>query len=201
MKRRRRVVSVVLLALLLLYGWWLLTRTPHPQATIGHFGENKFLCVRPGQLIRLSFSEPLPSGIVEAQKELNKEWRGSVQYANPEAAAETRYWGSLYGLEWQIISDREILIRVPENQYGPLLVKYPTPHTPTVERRFEFMLFITGDSDVDRIIQSQEPLPADGEVPSKGNVAIYYKEPSLWQRLRFWLYIEAVWRRGWQIRL
>jgi hypothetical protein len=46
MKRKRWLgYLVIIISLIAISGWWLLTYTPPPTATIGYFGENKFLCV------------------------------------------------------------------------------------------------------------------------------------------------------------
>lgn len=199
MKRPRRVIYLVLVSISILIAWWLLVRTPHPQATIVN---NKFLCVKPGQLIRLTFSKPLPSGTDEVQQEMKRDFQDALVYLNPNYASELQYWGSLGILgEWQPVSEKEVVIQIPpKGLYGPLPIKYPFPKNNSAGH-FELMIFIEGDPDVDRVIQIREPLPADGKVPSKGNVIVYYKEPSLLDRLRFWLYCEAVLKRGWQIRL
>lgn len=198
MRARHRVLCLVSVGVLIFTTWWLIVRTPHPQATIGHFGNHKFLCVKPGQIIRLTFSKPLPSGADEVRKEMRQKWQDAVIYINPEYASELQYWGSLEVFdEWQIVSEKEIVIRIPpDGLYGPVEIKYPSPKNNSAGQ-FALMLFIEGDPDVDRILQFREPLPADGKVPSEGDVSVYYKEPSLLDRLRFWWYIETVWRRGW----
>ncbi|MEM0338028.1 MAG: hypothetical protein QW683_08945 [Candidatus Caldarchaeum sp.] len=196
MKQTRRLLYLVLASLAILIAWWLIVRTPHPQATIGHFGNHKFLCVKPGQLLRLTFSKPLPSGVDEVRKEMYRKSPGAVFYINPEYAAELQYWGSLGVLgEWQIVSEKEIIVQIPpDGLYGPVEIEYPSPKNNSAGQ-FKLMLFIEGDPDVDRILQFRESLPADGKVPSEGDVSVYYKEPSLLDRLRFWLYI--AWKQYW----
>ncbi|MFN4034246.1 MAG: hypothetical protein ACK4ME_11640 [Fimbriimonadales bacterium] len=197
MRKRRWLLSIAVVSVGLVVSLWLLVRTPSPSATIGYFGDNKFLCVRPGQIVRLRFSEPLPTGI----DEFLEKWKGVIVWTNPESAAETRYWGGFMWFEWWLVSEKEVMFRVPEGQFGPLPIKFPHPNKTKDGKKFEFMLFIMGDKDLDRMIHRQEPLPRDGSIPSKGNVKVYYEEPSVWHRLRFWLHYEAVWKRGWQIGL
>lgn len=169
---------------------WLLVRTPPPTATIGYFGNNKFLCVRPGQLICLRFSKPLPTGI--------DEWYHKVPFkenliAKPEYAASCQYWSGFGLFETNgLLTDKkevtEVLFQVPTGLYGPFPIEYPSPNKTKGREKFRFMLFITGDPELDKLIHRQEPLPPDQKVPSEGNVGVYYKEPSLWQRIRFALH-------------
>ena len=196
MERRRRLGSLVFaICLTLVAGWWLLIRTPPPTATIGYFGENKFLCVRPGQLIILRFSKPLPSGSKEYRKELQK--MGLEDYAegtNPEIVAESQYWGGVGTSSWWYISEFEIMYRVPTGVHGIHPLFFPAPKQFSGEN-FELMLFVIGDKDLDGIIQQQTPLPPDGKVPSTGTVKVYYREVSHWMRLRFWLH-QKFWEYG-----
>jgi hypothetical protein len=197
MKRKRWLgYLVIIISLIAISGWWLLTYTPPPTATIGYFGENKFLCVRPGQLIRLRFSKPLPSGWEEWQKEMQQKGLGDyVKGTHPETVAEAVYWHSIGAFEWWYVSEREIVYRVPTGIYAIYPVYFPSPRKLKSGEKFELMLFIMGDKDLDGLIQRQEPLPPNGKVPSKGTVEIYYSEPSLWVHFRFWLH-QKFWEYG-----
>jgi len=186
----------IIISLITISSWWLLTYIPPPTATIGYFGENKFLCVRPGQLIRLRFSKPLPSGIEEWQKDMQQKGLGDyVEGTRPETVAESVYWGGIGAFEWWHVSEREIVYRVPTGIYAIYPIDFPFPKKLKSGEKFELMLFIMGDRDLDGIIQRQEPLPPDGKVPAKGTVEIYYSEPSLWVRFRFWLH-QKFWEYG-----
>jgi len=197
MERRRRLGSLVFaICLTLVAGWWLLTRNPPPTATVGYFGENKFLCVRAGQLITLRFSKPLPSGSKEYREELQKKGLGDyAEGTNPEIVAESQYWGGIGSSEWWYVSETEIMYRVPTGIYGIYPIVFPFPKQIPSGGNFEVMLFILGDKDLDVMIQRQEPLPLDGKVPSKGTVEVYYSEPSPWKRLWFWLH-QKFWEYG-----
>lgn len=196
--RRKRWLGYLAVTWILAFcgGWWLLVRQPPLTATIGYFGENKFLCARPGQLICLRFSKPLPSGIEEWWRDMQKEgFADNIVSFHPEAVAEGVYWGGLGTSSWWYVSEHEIMLEVPTGIYGIVPITFPLPRKLKSGEKFELMLFIMGDKDLDVIIQRQEPLPPNGKVPSKGTVEIYYCEPSLWLRLRFWLH-QNFWEYG-----
>jgi len=195
MRRKRLFIYLlILLSLLCTTFWWFLVRTPPPTATIGYFGDNPFLCVKPAQLVRLRFSKPLPTGI----DEFYKEWGKSIATSDPEAAAQTRYWADFHSPFWlpsKGATTEEVVFQVPEGIYAIFPIKYPYPKPTKGGERFELMLFIMGDKDLDRLIYRQEPLPRSGKIPCKGNVEVYYEEPSLWIRIRFWLH-QKFWEYG-----
>lgn len=192
MRNRKWLLSVALTIIALFtMVVWLLVRTPSPTATIGYFGNNRFLCVRPGQLICLRFSKPLPTGIDEWYHKLT--FKGGITIAKPEYAASCQYWNGFdfFGTNGQLADEKEVtevLYQIPTGLYGPDPIVYPLPNKTKGMEKFRFMLFIMGDPDLDRLIHRQEPLPPDQKVPSEGNVEVYYKEPSLWQRIKFALH-------------
>jgi len=186
---------------LLLIGGWLLFRTPPSSATIGYFGTNPFLCVRPGQLICLRFSKPLPTGVQEVRQHIEKvASKGALSFLHPDNAARGMYWGGVLNISeadqaW-IASERVVVLRVGGGIYGLQRLRYPSPRKTKQDDWFEFDVFIVGDSDWDRIIHRQEQLPPDGKIPFvEGNVEVYCVEPSLWMRFRFWLHQELMRRR------
>ena len=190
MRHKRLRISILLIGLLVVVlSGWLLIRTPAPTATIGYFGENRFLCVRPGQLICLRFSKPLPSGIEEWRRYLKQMGADDavVDY-NPEAIAAGQYWAGLGTSDWWYVSEKEFFFFKQKTAYEIYPIEFPSPKKLKSGEGFEFMLFIIGDKDLDRIVQRQERLPPSGKIPSKGAIEVYYSEPSLWTRFRFWLH-------------
>jgi hypothetical protein len=161
----------------------------------------------------LRFSKPLTTGIKEFYEQFtsqsSKDSLVFVDWVRPEIAASAMYWRDVLYIsrfeEAWLVSEREVMLRVAQERAingGPFELKYPSPKKTKGGERFKFSVWVwTGDPLKDQTVDLQQRLPPDGKIPFvEGNVEVYYVEPSLWMRFRFWLHQELM-RRGIDIGL